>query len=115
MLIEIGSSSGYHNHEHVHHRDDPNDPGNKLGRDPNSNTDHHNPYHHFGGRSGTYTHENPHKHLPEQQHNIGEGEDTDRPVQKYYFEEEWFRNPLDYTENALGSQGDDVNVDFAWT
>ena len=74
-------------------------------------------YNHYGG-GGDGSHEHPHTHFPEQQHEIGEPKNPDRPVQNYFFEEEFFLNPLDYdyTETNPRSQADDVNIDIdlAW-
>ena len=93
-MIKAESSSGLHTHDHEHNRVDP-----SKSPEPNSNTDHHNPYHAWGGRSGYFKHDHPH---------MEETDETDGPPTKYNFEEEWFRNPL--TENNdVGSVGDDVD------
>ena len=102
MVMQI-DSSGYHTHQHEHNRasDSP--------AQPNSQTDHHSPFSAYGGKSGYYKHLHPHNHLkhdPERQNNLDETDDPNDPVNKYEFEEEWFRNPLDLAENGE----DDVDL-----
>ena len=117
-MIKAESSSGLHTHDHEHNRVDPSSSNTPF--PPNSNTDHHNPYHAFGGSDKkNLLHEHPHQHkyVPERENNMEGTDDTDgdEPV-TYHFEESWFKNPLDYTEldyteNDVGSSGDLVGSD----
>ena len=102
-IINIGKSEKYHTHIHEHNRPDP---LNQSGKPvyPDSDTDHHNPYEHHGGTSGYHKHEHRHRHFdPERQQNMDDTDVLEGPARQYFFDEKWFRNPLDYTENRVGT------------
>ena len=102
MVMKI-DSSGYHTHQHEHNR-----ASDSPALQPNSQTDHHSPFSAYGGRSGPYNHLHPHNHLhdPDRQNNLDSMDDPNDPVNKYEFDEEWFRNPLDSAENDVGYSGE---------
>lgn len=109
LIINVGSSSEYHEHPHTHNRYNPlfNDPFNRT----NSYTDHHNPLNDPGSSPDEHSHRHKHEDPSRIGHDINVPDNLDGtlPAHKYYM----LPDPL-FNKHSIPKSEDDDSEQSGW-